>query len=168
MITRTTALLGAALALVACNQQPAKTDTAAIERQLQVNEARWNRAYAERDAEALAAMYADDAALANPGEPLVRGKDAIGQATAAFAADPNLKVTFEANRIQVADSGDLAYTRGRYVLTMTDADSSKPVTSTGHYLTVWQKQADGSWKAVEDFITPGAPMAVSQRAAPIL
>ena len=168
MTFRTIAIFGAALALVACNQEPAKSDTATIERQLQVNEARWNRAYAERDAEALAKMYADDAALANPGQRLVRGKEAIREATSAFAADPNLKLSFEANRIQVADSGDLAYTRGRYVMTMSNAETGKPETSTGYYLTVWQRQADGSWKAVEDFVTPGEPMPVSDRATAIL
>jgi len=161
-------ILAAALVLAACNQKPAEPDTAAIKKELQLAEARWNRAYAERDAEALAAMYADDAALANPGEELARGKDAIRKATTAFAADPNLKVAFEANRIEVAQSGDLAYTRGRYTLTMTDVESGRPETSTGHYLTVWMKQPDGSWKAVEDFITPGGAMPVSQGAQPIL
>jgi len=33
--------------------------------------------------------------------------------------------------------------------------TSKPVDSTGSYLTVYKKESDGSWKAVEDFITPG-------------
>ena len=167
MAIRTIICLAAVAALAGCDTNE-KPDTKAIERQLQTNEAKWNRAYAERDAKALAGMYADDAALASPGENLVRGKAAIEKATAAYAADPNLKVAFEANRIQVARSADLAYTRGRYTLTMTDPGTNKPQTSTGHYLTVWQKQADGSWKAVEDFITPGAPLPVSQGAAPIL
>jgi uncharacterized protein (TIGR02246 family) len=167
MAIRAIICLAAVAALAGCDTYD-KPDTKAIEQQLQINEAKWNRAYAERDAKTLASMYADDAALANPGEELVRGKTAIEQATAAFAADPNLKVAFEANRIQVARSGELAYTRGRYTLTMTDPDTSKPETSIGHYLTVWQKQADGSWKAVEDFITPGRELPVSQSASPIL
>ena len=163
-------LSGAAIAtlmLVACNQQPATVDTSAIKQQIQQQEARWNTAYAKRDGDALAAMYADDAAIANPGEPLARGKESIRKATAAFAADPNLKVAFSANRIEVAASGDLAYSRGQYTLTMTNPDTSKPETSTGHYLTVWKKQADGSWKALEDFITPGAAP-ISQPAQLIL
>ena len=161
---KATAIVAASLALAACQGEAPKADTGAIQAQLQANEAQWNRAYAERNAEALAGMYADDAALANPGEQLVRGKEAIRKATAAFAGDPNLKVTFEANRIQVAQSGELAYTRGRYVMTMTNPETGKPETGTGHYLTVWQKQADGSWKAVEDFITPGPPLPVAERA----
>lgn len=158
----------AVLALAGCDQQqPAQTDTSAIQRQLQINEARWNKAYEDGDAEALAGMYADDAALANPGEQLVRGKEAIRKATATFATDPNLKVAFAANRIQVAQAGDLAYSRGNYTMTMTNPETRNPETSTGHYLTVWQKQSDGSWKAVEDFITPGPPLPVAERATMI-
>jgi uncharacterized protein (TIGR02246 family) len=157
----------ASLMLVACNQGPAKIDPSAVKQQIQQQEVRWNQAYSKRDGAAIASMYADDAAIANPGEPLVRGKDSIREATAAFAADPNLKVAFSANRIEVADSGELAYSRGQYTLTMTDPATSKPETSTGHYLTVWKKQADGSWKALEDFITPGAAP-VSESARPIL
>ena len=167
MMIRRSLVVLATLALCACNQEPAKTNPSAIKQQLQQQEARWNQAYANKDAAALAGMYADDAALANPGEDLVRGRDAIDEATSAFASDPNLKVAFSANRIQVADSGDLAYTRGRYTMTMTNASTGEPEMGTGHYLTVWQKQPDGSWKAVEDFITPGKAL-VSQKASAIL
>lgn len=164
----TSATVIATLALGACTPTEPKTDTGAIEKQLQVNEAKWNRAYAAHDAEALAGMYADDAALANPGEQLVRGKEAIRQATNDFAADPNLKVAFRANRIQVARSGDIGYARGRFTMTMTNPGTNRPETSTGHYLTVWQKQSDGSWKVVEDMITPGPPPAVAQGPTVIL
>jgi ketosteroid isomerase-like protein len=68
---------------------------------------------------------------------------------------PDLKVQFASDRIQVAASGDLAYTRGHYTMTMTDPATRKPAASGGSYLTVWRKQADGGWKAVEDFVTPG-------------
>jgi uncharacterized protein (TIGR02246 family) len=146
----------AIIALTSC-QQPAadKPDTAAITNQLRQAEAKWNQAYAAHDAATLAGAYADDAALANPGAPLVTGLEAIRRETAAFAADPNLKVQFASDRIQVAASGDLAYTRGHYSMTMTDPVSRKPAASGGSYLTVWRRQADGGWKAVEDFVTPG-------------
>jgi len=142
-------------ALAGCQQSSGKVDTTEIEGQLKQDEARWNKAYAAHDAAALAGAYADDAALANPGSPLVTGIDAIRKETSAFAADPNLKVQFASDRVQVAASGDLAYTRGHYTLTMTDPATKKPATSKGSYLTVWQKQKDGEWKAVEDFVTPG-------------
>lgn len=155
------ALVLATMVLAGCNQAaPVKVDPSAIEKQIRENEAKWEQAYAAHDAIGLASNYADDAAMANPGSPLATGQDAIRQATTEFAADPNLKVEFEADRVQVAASGDLAYTRGHYTATSTDPKTKKPVDSAGSYLTVYKKQPDGSWKAVEDFITPGpAPAA---------
>ncbi|MCA1661613.1 MAG: SgcJ/EcaC family oxidoreductase [Novosphingobium sp.] len=145
----------AMVALAGCQQAGGKVDTAAIENQLKQAEARWNRAYAAHDGAALAGMYADDAVLANPGAPPVSGIDGIRKETAAFAADPKLQVKFASDRIRVAASGDLAYTRGHYTMTMTDPATNKPAHSRGSYLTVWQKQPDGEWKAIEDFVTPG-------------
>ncbi|MES2120176.1 MAG: SgcJ/EcaC family oxidoreductase [Pseudomonadota bacterium] len=153
-------LTASALFLTGCAREPAKPGTAAIEKQLRDNEAKWNAAYAAHDAQALGGAYADDAALANPGAPLVTGRGAILKETAAFAADPNMKVVFGADRIGVAASGDLAYTRGHYALAMTDPGTKKVANSVGNYLTVWKKQDDGSWKAIEDFITPGPNPAV--------
>lgn len=134
----------------------ASVDTAAIEKQLKDSEAGWNKQYASRDAAALAGNYAPDAALANPGENLIEG-EAIRPALDKFVADPNLKLDFASDRVQVAKSGDLAYTRGHFTMQTSDLATKQPRTDKGYYLTVWQKQADGTWKAVEDFITPGAP-----------
>jgi uncharacterized protein (TIGR02246 family) len=155
--------LAAATALSACQQTP-RVDTAQIEQQLKQAEDKWNQAYAAHDAAALAGMYADDAAMANPGAALVSGRAAVMQETKAFADDPNLQVEFESDRVLVAASGDLASTRGHYTLTMTDPATKQPVRSKGNYLTVWRKQADGSWKAVEDFITPGPAPTLATRA----
>ena len=154
--------LAALLLLGACKvaeqKQAEAVDTAAVADQLRASEADWKRDYAAKDAVKLAGHYAEDAALANPGVPLVTGGDSIRAAVKGFAADANLKVDFASDRIQVAKSGDLAYTRGHYTMESTDSASGKPRTDGGNYLTVWQKQADGSWKAVEDFVTPGAAM----------
>lgn len=154
-IAITLAAAASAIVLAGCSKPETKVDTAAIEKQIRDNETKWAKAYADHDAVALAAQYADDAALANPGAALVTGAEAIKEETAAFAADPNLKVEFSADRIQVAESGDLAYSRGHYSMTSSDPATNKATSSGGSYLTVYKKQADGNWKAVEDFITPG-------------
>ena len=145
-----------AVALAGCDKTAeSKVDTAAIEKQIRDKEAAWMAAYNSHDAAALASNYAEDAVLANPDTPLVSGLDAIRKETAGFAADPNLKMEFSSDRIGVASSGDLAYSRGHYSMTYTDPDTKKPADSSGTYLTVYRKQADGSWKAVEDFVTQG-------------
>jgi uncharacterized protein (TIGR02246 family) len=152
----TTVLVFAAIALAGCNRvTESKADTAAIERHIRDKEAKWMAAYNSHDAGALASNYAEDAVLANPDTPLVTGLDAIRKETAGFAADPNLKIDFSSDRVGVAASGDFAYSRGHYSMTYTDPDTNKAAESTGHYLTVYRKQADGSWKAVEDFVTQG-------------
>jgi uncharacterized protein (TIGR02246 family) len=160
-----TILVLGAIALASCNTgTEGKADTAAIEKQIRANEAKWMASYNMHDAAGLASNYADDAALANPGAALVTGIDSIRTETAGFAADPNLKVEFAADRVGVAESGELAYSRGHYTMTSTDPQTKKPVDGGGSYLTVYRKQADGSWKAVEDFITPGpAPAAAAAK-----
>lgn len=157
MIDKSAAILAlGAIALTGCNRAAeSKVDTAKIEQQIRENEAKWMAAYNSHDAAALASNYAEDAALANPDTPLVTGLDAIRKETAGFAADPNLKIDFAADRIGVAASGDLAYSRGHYSMTYTEPDTKKAADSNGTYLTVYRKQADGSWKAVEDFVTQG-------------
>ena len=115
--------------------------------------------YNTRNVDALAAHYADDAALANPGVPLATDATSRRAGLAQFVSDPSLKLEFAADRVMVAKSGDLAYTRGQFTMQTTDPATKQPKTETGTYLTVWRKQADDSWKAVEDAVIPGAPEA---------
>lgn len=156
------------LVLGACQQEQATTNVEAEKQKILQQEDNWNQAYASRDGEALARFYADDAALASPGEQLVRGKDSVRETMSRMAEDENLRLSFRANRVHVAESGDLGYTRGQFMMTATDPATNQPQTTRGYYLTVWQKQDDGSWKAVEDFITPGPQMQAAERASAIL
>ncbi len=145
--------------------QEAAADTVAIEKQIKDIETQWEGEYNAHNVDALAAHYADDAALANPGAALATDAASRRASLAQFVSDPTFKHEFAADRVQVAKSGDLAYSRGQYSMETTDPATKKPKTETGTYLTVWQKQADGSWKAVEDFVTPGAPAAAPAKAA---
>jgi ketosteroid isomerase-like protein len=148
------------VALAACDQAPQKapaTDVAAVEKDLRAIEAQWNEDYNSRDVDAVMGHYAEDAAIANPGTQLAAASDSRRATITQFLSDPNLKISFESDRVQVAKSGDLAYTRGHFTMQGTDPATKQPRTDTGNYLTVWKKQTDGSWKAVEDFVVPGGP-----------
>ena len=57
----------------------------------------------------------------------------------------------------VAKSGELAYSRGEYSMQTVDPVTKQPKNEAGTYVTVWQKQDDGSWKAIEDAVIPGEP-----------
>ncbi|MFL6720484.1 MAG: YybH family protein [Sphingomonas sp.] len=153
----------AALAASGCTRGAEATpDTAKVTSSIRAQEAQWEKDYAAKDVNALAGHYADDAALAGPGDALATTDVDRRKSLGGLVTDPNLKLTFASDRIEVAGSGDLASSRGHYSLTMTDKATNKPVTSDGSFLTVYKKQGDGSWKAIEDFITPGpAPAAKS-------
>jgi uncharacterized protein (TIGR02246 family) len=168
-MVRTVFSMGLAAALLAgCQAAPGQADTRAIEQEILALEDQWNKAFAARDSQAIAEVFADDAALALPVRQLARGSDSIRKVVQSLSEDPNLKINFRANRVQVAGSGDLAYTRGQYMLTATNEATRQPQSSRGYYLTVWQKQAGGDWKAVEDFLTPGPPLPTAERATAIL
>jgi ketosteroid isomerase-like protein len=51
----------------------------------------------------------------------------------------------------------MVYTVGTYSLTASDPKNKKPVTDKGKYMTVYKKQADGTWKAVADSINSDLP-----------
>lgn len=74
-------------------------------------------------------------------------------------ADPALSLKFHATRVEIAKSGDMAFTQGSYSMTMTDPASKKSMTDKGSYVTIYKKQADGSWKAVSDIATSENPPA---------
>ena len=150
------AALAAALALTGCLKgAQASTDTAKISDSIKAQEAQWEKDYAAKDINALAGHYAQDAALGGPGDPVATTDVDRRKALQGLLTDPNLNLRFAADRVQVAAAGDYAYSRGHYSMTMTDKATNKPVDSTGSYVTVYKRESDGSWKAVEDFITPG-------------
>ena len=61
----------------------------------------------------------------------------------------------------MAQSGDLGYTQGTETYTTTDPKTGKVVTDRGKWLTVRKKQADGSWKIVQDTGSSDLPLSSS-------
>ena len=148
-----------AMSLAACNQAapPAPDTHDADVKAISDTDAQWSKDYAAKDADKIAAYYADDAVLMVPGMAATNGKDAIRNALKPMMADPAMSLTFQATKVEVAKSGDLAYTQGSYQLTVTDPTTHKPIQDHGSYVTTYRKQADGSWKAVADIATSAVP-----------
>ena len=115
-------------------------------------EVAWARDAAAKDPDKFASYYAEDASVLMPGSPVITGKPAILAAVKPMMADPNFALTFQNTRAEASKGGDFVYTQGSYSMTMSDEKTKKPVPDKGKYLTVFKKQADGSWKAVADMI----------------
>jgi uncharacterized protein (TIGR02246 family) len=133
-----------------CSQDTSAADAQAVKAK---NDA-WSKDAASKDAAKFATYYADDATVMIPNEPVFRGMDNIKAVLTPMMQDPNFALSFKAEKIEV--SGILAYTQGTYSQTSTARDG-KPFVDTGKFLTVWKKQADGSWKAIEDILNSDLP-----------
>jgi ketosteroid isomerase-like protein len=96
---------------------------------------------------AFLAFAADDAVLMR-NNILVVGKEAIKESLGTGSGD-NASLTWEPDFVDVAASGDLGYTYGKYIYTLTDSAGNKQVQE-GIFHTVWKRQQDGSWKFVWD------------------
>lgn len=129
----------------------AKSDTQATDiAALQSLEASWRRDVSAKDIDKIVGYYADDATLMLQGMPAVRGKAAIRATARALFSDPNMAMDWTATATVVSKSGDLGYIKGVATMTSTDPKTKVPTTSHYKYLTVYKKQADGAWKAIED------------------
>ena len=143
------------LLATACNTMPDTHD--ADVKAIQAVEAQWNQDYLSKDAAKLAAHYTDDAVLMIPGSPAISGRDAIQANATQMASDPALSLKFQTAKIDVAKSGDLAFTQGTYTITLTDPHSGQVINDHGSYVTTYRKQADGTWKAVADIASSAVP-----------
>src|SRR6202008_1264660 len=145
-----------ALLLVSgCGQQAPKDTRAADESALRDLDAQWSKMASARDVDATVSYYSDDASLLAPNAPSVSDKQSIRAAWAALLG-PDTSLSWQASKVDVARSGDLAYVMGVYQLTTKDARGNF-TTDRGKYVEVWKKQADGSWKTVADIFKTDLP-----------
>jgi len=174
-VHRSIALTGAAalgLMLGACQKPAASVDVDSVKKALQADEKAWNEQFKAKDTEGLVSHYADDAFFIAPGVKGTEGSTAIRQAYAEAGTDPNFKLSFASDKIEVAASGELAYARGHFSEQYTDPKTKKIMADSGSYVTIYRKQQDGTWKAVEDFaaadpdslkpVEPGPPATRAQ------
>jgi uncharacterized protein (TIGR02246 family) len=120
-------------------------------------DAQWSAAAAAKDLEKTISFYSENAVVLPTNAPAATTKDAIRNTWKDLLASPGLAISWETTKVEVAKSGDIAYTTGTYELTMNDA-SSKPINDHGKYVEVWKKQADGKWKVVADIWNSDLPL----------
>jgi ketosteroid isomerase-like protein len=86
-------------------------------------------------------------------KPTIYGKSAIG----------NMKRkmfqtwTFESWDVEIDEiqlAGDLGYARGTYIVNLKSKAKSNSSILEGTFLTIFKKQADGSWKIYRDCMMP--------------
>jgi ketosteroid isomerase-like protein len=114
------------------------------------------------DADAIAALYAEDAVEMPPNAPANVGREAIRAwyATQVFpAADYD---DFSITPGEIDGVNGLAFNRGSYAFTTAPPGSTEPVTATGKYLVIARRQADGSWLWTADIWNADAPQPAAE------
>lgn len=89
---------------------------------------------------------ADSAVIYRSDREPFKGRDQI---LPLFPPDSPGKLTWDPYFAEAAGSGELGYTLGKYEYRYTDAEGAEQV-ATGHYVTIWKRQADGKFKYVFD------------------
>jgi len=129
---------------------------AADEKALRDADAEFAKVGSAKDLEKIVGYYADDATIFIPNTSIAMGKPSIRQAWTSMLATPGFGISWAAMKAEASKSGDLGYTFGTYTMMMNDA-TGKTVNDRGKYVTVWKKQADGTWKVVADIFNSDLP-----------
>jgi len=102
-------------------------------------------------AKALAEYAAENAIKLNPRAYSTFGKEnLLKEANADSLGSSQGAITWEPKKVHLSESGDLAAAFGDWYFTLKSPITLKDTTLYGNYITVWKKQADGSWKFVLD------------------
>lgn len=119
-------------------------DEAAIRDSLRAAEAGFAKAFADRDLDAFLAFIDEDAMFLGPKGGL-RGKEAVKADWSKFFESETAPFSWEPKRWELNPSGTMGLTTGPVY-----APDGKWV---GSFMSIWRRQADGSWKVIFD----GAP-----------
>lgn len=108
------------------------------------------------DVESWLTLYKSDAIVLPPNEPAWRGVEGMRAGAQAMLNAVTISgTTLTADDVKI--SGDFAVETGTYTMTMTPKKGGKAVNDKGKYIVVWERQPDGSWKAIRDMFNSDLP-----------
>lgn len=113
----------------------------------------WSDVAATRNADKVLSYWADDAVVISAGQPALKGKQEIRQMVEGSFKNPAFKISWAPESAEISKSGDLGYMIEHDEMTTTDS-TGKAVVKKYKSVTIWKKQADGSWKNVVDVMSP--------------
>ncbi|MBW8041985.1 MAG: SgcJ/EcaC family oxidoreductase [Planctomycetes bacterium] len=115
------------------------------------------------DLELLLSLHTDDVILMGPGKPSIIGKEKIRANMKRAFENFTYKSTGNIEEVQV--SGDLAFSRGTYTISLTPKAGSGTINviPDSKFLTICKRQPDGSWKIYRDCYSSNVPPAKNDR-----
>ena len=142
---RTLLLLLVALTLAGCSGRDASDQAEVSASKVELGQ--MNRDFAAalnaKDAQAAAALYTEDAVLIPPGEPLVRGREAIEEYWRGAIESGGVR-DVSVETMDALSSGSLGYETGSFILTANGPDG-EAVIDRGRYIELLRREPDGRW-----------------------
>ena len=136
------------VALLSCSEQ--KVNHKVEEEKIRQTIKDWTALLTKDSLERTLSYWTDDAVIMMPGQPILKGKKAIGEMVAGSRSIPGFQLIWEPPlEVTVSKSGDMAYVMQRNQIKMNDS-LGKPMTQYNKAIIIWRKQADGSWKDAVD------------------
>lgn len=120
----------------------------------------WNEyadAWSAGDMERWIALWVEDGIQMLPDVPRNTGKEEIRRAMQPLLDQYDYEMSINPDEVRVL--GDRAYSHGLYSFTMTPREGGEEIEASGKFLTVLEKQVDGSWKIAIDCFNYNAPLA---------
>jgi len=140
-------LLAAVLVLCGCSDSRESKQTEVSASKIELGQ--MNRDFAAalnaKDAKAAAALYTEDAVLIPPGEPIVRGREAIEEYWRGALESGGVR-DVSVETMDALSSGSLGYETGSYVLTV-DGPDGEAVIDKGRYIELLRHEPDGQWRS---------------------
>jgi len=114
----------------------------------------WAQAAASRDIEKTLSYWADDATMISAGDMApIKGKAAIRRMVEGSFKTPGFAISWTPQSAEVSKAGDMGYLIEDTKISFNDS-TGKTITKNYKGVTIWKKQADGSWKDVVDMLSP--------------
>lgn len=131
---------------------PAGTDTSSVESAT----AAFHQALRVNDLETFMSYVADDVFFMPPGEPPVRGHDALRTWMTAFLEQYRTSSLTLADR-EVHVGGGWAVELGTFEWALQPAAGGSVMVDRGNYMQVWKQQGDGSWRFAREVYNSSVP-----------
>ncbi len=132
--------------LFAAVQIYAQDNMEKLKADIQEGNNKYAKAMLAGDAATLNSFYTDDAIVMPSYSPMQKGVEAIKNASATDAQSGNKFTDFTLTATDVFENGDWVYEVGKYTYTMEIKGMNEPFKDEGKFLTLFEKQSDGSLK----------------------
>ena len=108
------------------------------------------KAQTESDVKAIASLYAENAILMPNNEPMIRGSQKMMEKQKADMASGLKMISMNLATDEVFPDKLYVTEVGHYVVTMKVPNMPEPMTDNGKYVTIWERQKDGSLRIFID------------------